>query len=435
MKLTVFGMGYVGSVTAACLANQGHEVNGVDLDAKKVAVINGGRSPIVEPGLEPLLQRGVKSGRLHASTEANELGDVSLICVGTPSDENGTLGLEQVRRVAAAIGEILRNTNNYHVVTVRSTVLPGTTETVILPLLEEHSGKRCGPDFGLCANPEFMREATAVEDFRNPAFTIIGSRDDRSAQRIEELYSGVKAPVERTAIREAEMIKYACNAFHALKVCFANEIGNLSKSLGVDSYRVMELICRDTKLNLSPAYLKPGFAFGGSCLPKDLRALLAAARQQALEMPMLSSLLASNRRQVDRALDLIRQTGKEKIGVLGLTFKAGTDDLRESPVVLLVQTLIAKGYKVRVYDDEVSLVNILGANQRYIESAIPNIASLLVGSIEELLQSSETMVVSKKNPAFKKQLSSLLKDQMIIDLVRLFPDAAERPSKYEGICW
>jgi GDP-mannose 6-dehydrogenase len=435
MEITVFGLGYVGCVTSACFAALGHRVTGVDLDANKVALINRSLSPLIEPGLDDLLRRVVSSGQLTATAGVTVLGDISLVCVGTPSNHNGNLCLDYVVRVAEEIGHLLRNKDAYHVVNIRSTVLPGTIEEVIIPVLAKHSEKIPGQDFGVCMNPEFLRESTAVADFHAPPFTVIGGFDARSAKTVAKLYESLDAPIEMTSLREAEMIKYACNAFHALKVCFANEIGVLSKSLGINSRAVMEVFCKDNKLNLSTYYLRPAFAFGGSCLPKDLRALLYKAKQQDVDLPMLGSLMESNRRHLDHAFELVQKAGEKRVGFLGLSFKSGTDDLRESPVVLLIERLLGKGYKLAIYDEEVSVSQLIGANRRYIERTIPHISSLMKPTIAEVFAASDVVIVSKGNREFQDAIANLSSGKKVIDLVHILPkNGGPRPG-YEGICW
>jgi len=438
MKVSVFGLGYVGSVSAAMLASDGHEVIGVDLNPDKVAAINAGTSPIVEPGLAEALQDVVQKGRLRATTNTEEAvrnTEVSLICVGTPSRRNGSLDLSYVERVASEIGAALADADHYHVVVVRSTVLPGTTHEIVIPALEKASGKTYGEGFGVSMNPEFLREGTAIKDFRHPPLTLVGHNHAAEAAGTTALYDALDAPVISTSIRTAEMIKYTSNTWHALKVCFANEIGNLCKSLDVDSHDVMDIFCKDDQLNLSPYYLKPGFAFGGSCLPKDVRALQYRAKEMDVEMPVISSILTSNTLQVSTALDQVLDTGKTNVGLLGFSFKAGTDDLRESPLVTLAEALLGKGVKLRIYDKNVLLSRLVGANKEYIESRIPHLLSLLCGTIDEVLSHAEVIIVGNNAPEFVEALHRTRPDQIIIDLVRVPLRASEIPGEYRGICW
>src|SRR6188472_764115 len=365
MRVSVLGLRYVGSVSAACFAEDGHEVVGVDVVPAKVESLNEGRSPIVEKGLDELIRDNATNGRLRATTstkEAVDATDLSLICVGTPSRRNGSLDLSYLERVAEQIGEALKDKHDYHVVVVRSTVLPGTTHDVVIPALERTSGKKYGTGFGVTVNPEFLREGTAIHDFRHPPLTLVGHNYQSDAEPTRALYGKVEAPMETTTIRTAEMMKYASNTWHALKVTFANEIGNVCKRVGIDSHEVMSIFCKDVKLNLSSYYMKPGFAFGGSCLPKDVRALQYRAKESDLELPVIASILGSNRLQIEHALEMVTRTGKKRVGLLGFSFKAGTDDLRESPIVILAEALLGKGYDLRIYDRNVSLARLVGAN-------------------------------------------------------------------------
>jgi GDP-mannose 6-dehydrogenase len=436
-RVSVFGLGYVGAVSVGCLADHGHDVVGVDVNPDKVAAIAAGRSPIVEHGLGELLRKGVASGRIRATTdtaEAIRTSDVSLVCVGTPSQPNGSLDLAYVRRVCEEIGAALAGKPGFHVVVARSTMLPGSTEEVVVPALESRSRKRRGRDFAVCFNPEFLREGTSIADFRDPPFTVVGSDDERATEAVRALYARVQAPVAAVPIRVAEMLKYVCNAFHGLKVVFANEIGNLCKQQGIDSHAVMELFCRDHKLNLSPYYLRPGFAFGGSCLPKDLRALLYHGRQLDTRTPTLESILPSNERQIDIAYQMVRRSGCRRVGVLGFSFKAGTDDLRESPMVALIEMLIGRGYEVRVYDRSVSLANLTGANRAFIEHEIPHIGKLMCGDISQVLADSELLVIGNRAEEFKDALAQIRPDQRVLDLVRI-ADVLPDDANYSGICW
>lgn len=438
MKIAVFGLGYVGTVSAACLAQNGHEVIGVDISPEKLELINQGTSPIVEPEVDRILSEGVEAGRLRATADPYEAvthADVSLICVGTPSRENGSLDLSYVRNVAADIGRALQRKEGYHLVAVRSTMLPGSLESEVMPILYEESGKRLGGELGLCINPEFLREGTAVADYHQPPFTLIGAYDDRSGQTMSSLYENLDAPVIQTDIRTAEMVKYACNAYHALKVTFANEMGVFCKKMGVDSHKMMDIFVQDTSLNISSRYLRPGFAFGGSCLPKDLRALLQAAKMQDVELPLLASLLPSNDLHIDHCFRIIEESGNRNIGVLGLAFKAGTDDLRESPMVRLVERLVGKGYQVRIYDKEVSLSKLVGSNKRYIEEQLPHISKLMVANVNEIMENSDSLVIGDNTPQLRSFLERINGDHQVIDLVRVDRLRSHCNGNYQGICW
>jgi GDP-mannose 6-dehydrogenase len=436
MRINVYGLGYVGSVSAACLAADGHDVLGIDVDPGKVDSINNGLSSVVEAGLSELISAGVRSGRLRATTETVDAADVSLVCVGTPSRDNGSLCLDYVSRATIDLGAYLKRLNSYHVVCVRSTVLPGTVEGLVIRTLEERSGKRAGRDFGVCMNPEFLREGSSIRDYKCPPFTLIGELDERSGDVIAGIYSNVAAPVIRTQLEVAEMVKYAGNAFHAMKITFANEVGIICKRLGLDGREVMDIVCRDEKLNISKTYLQPGFAFGGSCLPKDLRALLHKAKELDLEPPVLRSILQSNNHQVDEAYQMIRKTGKKRVAVLGLSFKPGTDDLRESPIATLVEMLVGKGYQVTIYDREVSLARLHGANKDYIEHIIPHISCLMKPTLETTLDGAEVVVVAKRAAEFDAALEAFNGDRCLIDLVRIPDELREQKGRrYEGICW
>jgi len=437
MKISVFGLGYVGCVSAACLASRGVQVTGVDINEAKVNAINSGRSPIVEPGIEDLISKAVCDGTLRATTDSihavNE-SDISFVCVGTPGKSNGSLDLTHVKRVCQQIGVALESAKRFHIVALRSTLLPGTTQELLVPQLEVYSGKREGFDFGVAVNPEFLREGTAIYDFDHPPFTLVGAANEDTIGPLQKLYGGVKAPFIAGDLKEIEAVKYACNSFHALKVTFANEFGNILKRLGLDSHRVMEIFCRDNKLNLSPYYLKPGFAFGGSCLPKDLRALTFKAREMDVDVPVLNAIMTSNRLQVERAIDLVLDTGRRSVGVLGLSFKPGTDDLRESPMIALIEALIGKGLSLSIYDREVELSRIFGANKDYLERVIPHISRLLKPSMDTVIQDSEVIVIGKQQEEFLSLSDNLNNGRIIIDLVRLFDRAGGKKS-YEGICW
>jgi GDP-mannose 6-dehydrogenase len=433
MRISVFGLGYVGAVSAACLAADGHTVVGVDTNQVKVDLLNQGRSPVVEAGLGELVAEAVAAGRLRATTDCVEAvgsTDLGFVCVGTPSNANGSLDLTYLRRVAEDIGRALRVHQTPFVVVVRSTVLPGTTREVVIPTLEREAGR----SVSVCVHPEFLREGTAIRDYREPSKVVVGATHEDARALVTPVVVQPGAPVIQTEVELAEIAKYADNAWHALKVTFANEIGSLAKAQGLDGQRVMEMLCADTKLNLSPVYLRPGFAFGGSCLPKDVRALRYRGRSLDLDLPVLNAILPSNQQQLDRAFQMIADAGARRVGVLGLAFKAGTDDLRESPMVEVVERLIGKGYDVRVYDANVNLAKLVGANRSYILEQIPHISDLMVESIDKVVEHARTLVIGNDDPAFREVANNPRAGQRIVDLVRVGSRRSDGGG-YDGICW
>ncbi len=436
MKISIFGLGYVGAVSSACLAADGHQVIGVDTNQNKVNLVNSGCAPIIEKNVSEMIADAVKKGNLRATNDVADAvfnSDISFICVGTPSQINGNLDLSYVRHVCEAIGLALKEKNAFHVVVARSTMLPGSMCDVVIPSLEAVSGKKSGVDFGVCNNPEFLREGTAVADYYNPPKTVIGESDIYAGDILVELYKNMNAPLIRTNIETAEMVKYTDNNWHALKVAFANEIGNICKVLGLDGHQVMDIFCQDTKLNLSSYYMKPGFAFGGSCLPKDVRALTYKGKMLDLNLPVLNAIMPSNHYQIEKAINMIVTKGKRKIGILGFAFKAGTDDLRESPIVDVIETLVGKGYDLKLFDQNVSMAALTGANRDYILNHIPHISRLMVESVQEVLEFAEIIVIGNNSAEFKLVFDKLKPGQVLVDLVRIVKDKSS--SRYDGICW
>jgi len=436
MKISIMGLGYVGAVSAGCLAEEGHEVIGVDPQQSKVDLINQGKTPIIEKDIGEMIAKGVAAGRLRATRDVLEAvrhAGLSLICVGTPSMGNGHIDLKYVKRVCEQIGEGLRE-HPGHTVVIRSTMLPGTMRNTVIPALESSSGLKAGQDFGLCINPEFLREGTAVYDYFHPPKTVIGQLDSASGDVLHKLYGHLPGPVIRTDYETAEMVKYADNTWHALKVGFANEIGNICKGLGLDSHKLMDIFCQDTKLNLSPYYLKPGFAFGGSCLPKDVRAISYKAKTMDISVPIINAILPSNQIQIERGIQAVIDKGSRKVGILGFSFKAGTDDLRESPIVELAERLIGKGYDLRVYDANVKIASIHGANREYILNQIPHISKLMVDDIQDVLDHAGTIVIGNGSAEFRQVPRLLGPGQSIVDLVRIC-DTRSVEGVYDGICW
>jgi GDP-mannose 6-dehydrogenase len=437
LKISILGLGYVGAVSAGCLADDGHEVIGVDPVQTKTELINHGRSPIIEAEIDELIAANVRAGRLRATdnpARAIKETELSFVCVGTPSQANGNLDLRYIRRICEQIGQALKDKAARHTVVVRSTVLPGTMHGIVIPILEEFSGKKAGVDFGLCHNPEFLREGSAVKDFNCPPKTVIGELDQASGEMLVGLFRKINAPLIRTNLETAEMVKYVDNSWHALKIGFANEIGNLCKAFAIDSHEVMNIFCEDKKLNISSAYLLPGFAFGGSCLPKDLRALAYKAKVHDLNLPILSSILPSNEMQVTKGLQLIMEKGHRRIGILGFSFKAGTDDLRESPVIEVIERLIGKGFDLRIYDKNVNIASLVGANRDFILNRIPHISKLMVDNIDEVLDHAQTVVIGNKDPDFQRVPERLCEGQRLVDFVRI-TDRRSENGKYDGICW
>ena len=436
MRISIFGLGYVGAVCAGCLSARGHQIIGVDVQALKIDMINSGKSPIVEPGLGELLQQGVASGKLRGTLDVREAvleTDISFLAPPTPSKRNGDLDVSYIEEVCRQIGQVLPLKTTRHTVVVRSTVLPGTLRNVVIPTLEQYSGLKAGVDFGVAVNPEFLRESTAIKDYDFPAMTVIGELDSTSGDLLEEIYRELDAPVIRKTIEVAEMIKYTCNVWHAAKVTFANEIGNIAKAVGVDGREVMEVICQDRKLNLSSYYMRPGFAFGGSCLPKDVRALSYRAGQLDVESPLIESLMRSNSAQVRKAFDIIASYDKRKVALLGLSFKAGTDDLRESPLVELAEMLIGKGFDLSIYDSNVEYARVHGANRDYIESKIPHVSSLLRSNFDEVVANADVIVLGNGDEAFAPLVERAFADKKVFDLVGFMRQSSG--GGLEGICW
>ena len=437
-SVSIFGLGYVGTVLLGCLAADGHRVIGVDIDPVKLQLLQNGQPPILEDGIQELIHSAFQRGMVEITDDSGHAvrnSEISFVCVGTPSMPNGSQDLSAVRRIMEGLGGALAGIETYHVIVVRSTIQPGTIEKVIQPILEEKSGKTVGTDFGLCFQPEFLREGSSIKDYYNPPFTIVGGDSQKSIDTLRALFGGLPCEFIETSIKTAEMLKYCCNLFHALKITFANEIGRLCQALGVDTHEVMNLVCRDRQLNISPAYMKPGFAFGGSCLPKDLRSILYSAKMKDVVVPMLEHILPSNRIHIGHAVDIVLARGERSIGMVGLSFKGGTDDLRESPNVSMAEKLIGKGMDLKVYDPHMSLSRLLGANRRYIETTIPHIASLMCDDPVELIETCKVLVIGQNNQQFVETLYRHgRKDHFVLDLMGTL-DIERIKGEYRGACW
>ncbi len=438
MQISVFGLGYVGAVSMACLARDGHKLVGVDVDENKLALIRSGSAPIVEAGIQELMKKVVDEGAVTVTdnyAQAIAETQVSFVCVGTPSANNGSQNLNAITRLSEQMGDALKDKPDYHVVVIRSTVEPGTVNTHIKPIIEQRSGKKAGEGFGLCFQPEFLREGSSIKDYDNPPFTVIGTDNDpRSADLLRELFAPLPGEFMVTSVGTAECVKYACNAFHALKVTFANEIGRIAQALDVDSHEVMKIVCEDKQLNISKAYLRPGFAFGGSCLPKDLKALLYLARREDVQVPMLGALLPSNQNHIEHAIDRVLAEGRPKVGMIGLSFKSGTDDLRESPLVIMAERFIGKGLPLKIFDPEVNVSRLMGANRAYIEGSIPHIGELMCDNMNELMDHADVIVVGLSDKALIDALMAQnTAQQLVLDLVGIDPKGLR--GRYLGACW
>jgi GDP-mannose 6-dehydrogenase len=437
-RISIFGLGYVGAVSLACLTRDGHDVIGVDIDPTKLELLRNGQAPIVETGIQELMQAVVRGGTVRVSDNVREAilsTDVSFVCVGTPARPNGNQDLGAITRIAEQIGAAISEKQTRHVIVIRSTVRPGTVHEIIRPAIEASSGLMAGRDFSLCFQPEFLREGTSIHDYDHPPLTIVGSDDDYAVDLLRGIFGHLPCEFIHTSVRTAEMLKYACNAFHALKVTFANEIGRLSQAVGVDPHDVMQLVCMDRQLNISSAYLRPGFAFGGSCLPKDLKALLYLAKSSDVELPMLSNILPSNAAHIEHAIEQVLASGRRSVGMIGLSFKAGTDDLRESPLVIMAERFIGKGLHLSVYDPKVNIARLIGANRRYIEESIPHIASLMTDDVVSLVRNADVLVVAMKSADVLAALEAHTReDQLLLDIVGL-ADRDAHQAAYQGVCW
>ena len=438
MKVSVFGLGYVGAVSCACLPELGHEVIGVDTHPGKVRMINAGQSPVVEEGIDELIAAAVRGGRLRATDDVDDAvfgSQVSLISVATPANHNFKPDLRAVDAVMRSIGSALQRKPAHHTIVLRSTVPPGTVEDRIQPILEAAAGRRVGDRLSLVFNPEFLREGSSVKDFRHPPQTVIGSVDETGYEVMEALYAALPGQRVRTSCRVAESVKYLCNVFHAMKIVFANEAGSVLKSCGLDSREVMRIFCQDTQLNISAAYLRPGFAFGGSCLPKEVKGFLTLAREKDVPIPMLASLLDSNADHIDRAYALIARDGRRKVALFGLAFKPGTDDMRDSPLVTLAERLIGKGFELSIYDGFVKVSRLLGKNKEFIDREIPHLDRLLHETPEQALEGAQVVVVGHADATARKAIAAAAPGVRIIDLSGYAELRAAGAAEYEGICW